>query len=77
LFYLSLDGKLMAVDVARGIAAARASVALFQTPLRPASQTDQYAPSPDGQRFMVIAPRPDAEAAPLNVVINWTSRLKK
>ncbi len=79
LFYLSPDARLMAVDMTHGASAPGVPTMLFQTsvPRPPTSGTEQYAPSPDGQRFVVIAPWPDAVPDPLNVVVNWMSRLKK
>jgi hypothetical protein len=33
--------------------------------------------APDGQRFLVNAPVVETNSVPLNLVVNWTSRLKK
>ncbi len=37
----------------------------------------QYAPSKDGQRFLVSVVTERAPAPPINVVLNWTAQLKK
>jgi hypothetical protein len=37
---------------------------------------DDYAPSADGQRFLVKVPVEQARKPQLNVVTNWTSLLK-
>jgi hypothetical protein len=60
LFYLSPQGKLMAVEmVARGSATleARPPRVLFQTGLNPSPQFGEYAVTPDGERFLVAGPR--------------------
>jgi Tol biopolymer transport system component len=36
-----------------------------------------YAPSKDGQRFLVSVVTEKAPAPPINVVLNWTAQLKK
>ena len=78
LFYLGPDRKLMAVEVKGG--------ATFESgPPRPLFQTqvpglldarNHYVASADGRRFLVITPLPDAAAAPITVVLNWTAGLK-
>ena len=77
LFYLSLDGQLMAVGVKLGPAPELGiPKVLFQTPIRSVQATiDHYDVSPDGQRFVVISPATDA--APLTVIVNWQEELKK
>jgi hypothetical protein len=37
---------------------------------------DQYAPSLDGQRFLMMTPLSDSDAPP-TLVVNWPSLLKK
>lgn len=77
LFYLSLDGKLMAVDVKAG-ATIETGVpkALFQTPLAVRPVDDQYCVTADGRRFLIGEPVGDA-AKPITVVLNWTAGLKR
>ena len=55
-------------------------VALFQsTPRQPVSILELfvYDVSRDGQRFLIITPVKQAEAAPMSVVLNWTAKLNK
>jgi hypothetical protein len=77
LFYVSLENKLMAVNLNLGADSVDPSVPheLFPLPVRsPAGAT--YAPSRDGQRFLVLT---NAEPAPqaLTVIMNWPALLKK
>jgi len=86
LFYLALDGKMMAVPITSGSSFESGQpVTLFQTRLS-ADRTNitpvfRYDVSGDGQRFLITAPAPAADAksavVPLNVVLNWTAGLKK
>jgi Tol biopolymer transport system component len=75
LFYLELNGRLMALPVKTGpsieIGAPRV---LFQTAIRPA-QVNQYAVAAGGQRFLVLEPERTA-GEPLTFVLDWTARLK-
>jgi eukaryotic-like serine/threonine-protein kinase len=76
LYYLSAEGTMMAVDVTLG--------ATFSagTP-RPLFKIDApnvifFDVTADGQRFLMPLPdKPVAMMAPFNVVVNWTSTLKK
>ncbi len=81
LFYLSPDGKMMAVSVKTGASfEAGSPSALFQTHARqPVSSQDQfsYDVSGDGQRFLVITKADEANAAPLTVLLNWASEMGK
>ncbi len=53
LFYLGLDGKLMAIRTTTGAAFdAGAPVSLFQVPISVDPVIDQYAVTRDGQRFI-------------------------
>jgi hypothetical protein len=50
------------------------------TPLFPAgavSVHNTYAVTRDGQRFLVNRPQNAATTAPLTVIVNWTSTLRK
>jgi len=80
LFYLSLDGKLMALPVVSGTNFdAGSPVTLFQTtPREQVSTMDMfvYDVSRDGQRFLINTQIKQAETAPMTVVLNWTARLK-
>ena len=75
LFYLSTDQKLMAVSIMLG---ASVEVGTPQE-LFANSGVTGYAPSADGQRFLVNVPAGgDAAAAPpITVVLNWAAGLPK
>ncbi len=75
LFYLALDGKLMAVPVTAG-AALEAGVPkpLFQTTVSLNPTWDQYAVTGDGQRFL-LNENPKTTAEQINVVIDWAAGL--
>jgi serine/threonine protein kinase/Tol biopolymer transport system component len=81
LFYLSADGKMMAVPVKTDASfEAGSPVALFQTHRRqPVSSQDvfSYDVSGDGQRFLIITKMDEANAAPLSVLLNWSSEMEK
>jgi dipeptidyl aminopeptidase/acylaminoacyl peptidase len=84
LYYLSLDGKVMAVPVTRGSTLVfGAPVELFAAPplgasVRPASR--RYDVTADGQRFIFAALfvplAADASNQSIITVVNWTSALK-
>jgi eukaryotic-like serine/threonine-protein kinase len=80
LFYRSGD-KMMAVDIATqpGFAAGKPRM-LFEGPYEPAPITNpNYDVSPDGQRFLMLKPVEQEQAAPtqINVVLNWSEELKR
>jgi serine/threonine protein kinase/Tol biopolymer transport system component len=81
LFYVSAEGKMMAVTVTTGASfKAGSPVALFQTHRRqPVSSQDQfsYDVSEAGQRFLIITKVDEANAAPLSVLLNWASDIEK
>jgi eukaryotic-like serine/threonine-protein kinase len=75
LYYLDLEGKLIAVSIVAGSDfQADAPKALFQAP--PGAAGSRWAPSPDGKRFLFLVPETQ-EQAPLTVVLNWQAGLKK
>ena len=81
LFYLSADGKLMAVPVKTG---ASFEITGAAQPLFEMQETAfelpgplKYQPTIDGRRFLVIAPVGSSEAPPITVVLNWQAGLKK
>ena len=80
LFYRSGD-KMMAVDIATqtGFVAGKPRV-LFERQYVPTPGTNSnYDVSPDGQRFLMLKPSEQAQAAPtqINVVLNWFEELKQ
>lgn len=81
LFYLSGEGKMMAVAVKTEASFEGSSpVALFQTHRRqPVSSQDlfSYDVSGDGQRFLIATKMDETNAAPLSVLLNWTSEMEK
>jgi serine/threonine protein kinase len=78
LFYVALDGRLMAVPLStdpQGHLRAAAPIPLFTTrtpggPV-PIPQKQQYAVSRDGQRFLVNNIPEEPLATPITVVLNW------
>ncbi len=80
LFYLTLDQKLMAVDVntTSGTFEAGIPKELFQADLIPLwLWRNIYVPSRDGQRFLMLVPVGEAKQEPMTVVVNWPALLKK
>ncbi len=77
IFYLSLDSKVMSVPVDAGATfSAGTPQPLFQARLRIALQRAHYRPTPDGQRFLTVAPRGRDAILPTNVVLNWPAGLR-
>ncbi len=77
LFYMALDGRLMAVSIRLPVSGptveAGTPTPLFPArPFRAVEHLDgpQYVVSPDGQRFLVNTVG-DATAPPIRVVLNW------
>jgi serine/threonine protein kinase/Tol biopolymer transport system component len=81
LFYISSDGKMMAVPVTTGVNFdAGPPVVLFQaTPRLPVSTNDQFVfdVSRDGQRFLILTQLKQAESEPMSIILNWAARLNK
>jgi Tol biopolymer transport system component len=78
LFYRALDGKLMAVEIKNGQSfEASAPVPLFE--FRPGGNliTPYYDVTKDGQKFLLSTIVENEPAAPLTIMVNWTSGLKK
>jgi Tol biopolymer transport system component len=76
IFYLSLDGKMMAVRVSSDGAAFQSSTPQFlfnTTPPHLRTPNFEYDVSPDGERFLMIEPREKPEYQPLTLVSNWRS----
>lgn len=77
LFYVTPDGKVMAVEVGTDAAfEAGTPQALFVTSLKNASGW-RYDVSPDGQRFLVNRPIDQESSPPITLVQNWTALLKR
>jgi len=78
IFYLAPDNRLMAVAVSgKGASFEVGTVkALFQTRAVPGSRYS-YDVSPDGQRFLINTAPEQGASAPITVVLNWSTGLKK
>ena len=77
IFYVAPDSRLMSVPVDTGRTfSAGAPVALFTARLQPALVRSRYRPSPDGQRFLTLAPLGRNAILPTTVVLNWTAGLR-
>jgi eukaryotic-like serine/threonine-protein kinase len=81
LFYISADGKMIAVPVKTNTTfEAGPPLTLFQTYRRqPISALDRvsYDVTADGQRFLVDTKVDEPNAAPLSVILNWASEMEK
>jgi eukaryotic-like serine/threonine-protein kinase len=80
LYYLALDGKLMAVSIGGPVFTPGRPVTLFQTTL-PVNRTQpvrdrRYDVAPDG-RFLMVVPAATGAAPPTTVVVNWENGLEK
>ena len=78
LFYLGLDGRIMAVDL-RIDSTIDAGVPrpLFNTRLSVDPIRDQFAVAADGQRFLVQVPVVVGPPTPITVLVNWRPSLSK
>jgi hypothetical protein len=76
LYYLTSDGKMMAVDINADPEIESSSPhELFDTGLgRTAAENDQYAVTPNGDRFLIL--RRTEFTAPISVNVNWTAALQ-
>ena len=81
LFYISAEGKMMAVAVTTSVPfKAESPVALFQThQRRRVSMPDvsSYDVRGDGQRFLILTRVDEANPAPLSVLFNWASQMRE
>ena len=76
LFYLDLQGKLMALDVSTEQSfVASTPRPLFQTPIPVSAVIDQYAVTRDGKRFILGAPVGEEEL--ITVMLNWAAEPKR
>ena len=78
LFYGTADGRVIAVPVstANGFTAGTPQV-LFQTRFSTRLARAHARPTPDGQRFLVLAALGRDTVQPTSVVLNWAAGLKK
>ena len=81
LFYLSGEGKMMAVAVKKDSNfEVGPPLALFQThPRQPFSAIDMvsYDVTRDGQKFLINTKVDEANAAPLSIILHWASEMEK
>jgi Tol biopolymer transport system component len=79
LYYLSADGKLMAVEVKPGGSfEAGAPRALFDlAPARALGGVSSYAVTAAGDRFLFVTAREEAASMQFTVVTNWAAEVKK
>jgi hypothetical protein len=78
LFYLTLDRKLMAVEVQTGeIFKIGATRILFQTRSQPQKAAKNYFVSSDGAHFLVNTLIDKTSPTEINIVVNWNLLLKK
>jgi hypothetical protein len=56
-----------------------APAALFEAPVLPgyAADSHRWQIAPDGQRFLILATGRQAQATPLDVVVNWPALVKR
>jgi hypothetical protein len=77
LYYLTLDGKMMAVDVKIGSTMDMGVPRfLFQTRTS-ATVPSRHDVTSDGQRFLLLEPPESETVPPITVITNWTSLLKR
>ncbi len=81
LFYLSTEGKMMAVSVRTGDNfEAGSPMTLFQAHLRqPISVLDRvsYDVTADGQKFLINTKVDEPNGAPLSIILNWASEMER
>lgn len=77
IYYLSADGKLMAVEVKLGAESVAPSIPreLFALRLGLTAGASPYSVGPDGKLFLVLVPASGSQ--PLEVIVNWPALLKK
>ncbi len=75
IFYQSLDGKLMAVEVRAGSSFETEEPQVLFTVRAKSDPTRQYAASRDGQRFLVNVPSSGQHSPPITLVQAWSAAL--
>jgi eukaryotic-like serine/threonine-protein kinase len=77
LYYRSPDARIMAVPVEGGATfTAGTPNALFRARIASITTRAHYRPTPDGQRFLILAPEGRATIVPTTVVLNWAPAAK-
>ena len=76
IYFVSADGRLMSAPFSTvgSTPSIGTPQALFLSPVRLNSVTNQYAVSGDGQRFLVALPLQDYDAEPFRVLLEWQTK---
>ena len=78
LYYLSAEGKLMAVEITPGAELKAESPKELFTPSGYRVNAERgYTLTGDGQRFLLVTSAEDASVPPFTVVLNWMAEAKK
>jgi Tol biopolymer transport system component len=78
IFYRATDQKLMAVDIqTAGGFQAGVPRNLFLSSVVPGNARNKHIVSPDGQRFLLVAPLGGQALVPTTVVLNWYAELQR
>jgi Tol biopolymer transport system component/predicted Ser/Thr protein kinase len=78
LFFVGLDGTMMAATISPGVRFEAGSVRpLFEARIAAIATRKQYAVSRDGQRFLINAVQQQSGLTPLTVVVNWPATIKR
>ena len=86
LFYIGLDGRMMAVSIQMGVGGKaldfEAPVALFSTriaegPVPASNNKHQFAVAVDGRRFLINVVPEGAPPPPISIVLDWDAHLRK
>jgi len=78
LFYLSPESKMMRVAVTTGASFdVGVPEPMFGVTYAALTIRNRYRVSPDGQRFLVLAPQGDAAKPPITVLLNWRRLLER
>jgi Tol biopolymer transport system component/predicted Ser/Thr protein kinase len=76
LYYRAPDQKLMAVEIQAGSGfSAGVPQALFAGHFETGIARNRYLPTPDGRRFLAVAPLGRESMTPTTVVLNWSAEL--
>src|SRR5262249_23537153 len=77
LFYITTSDRVMAVQLTLGANPPRAEAGTPMTLFTPRPGSSfGFAPSADGQRFLISTPLEDATFPPITIVLNWAGRKK-
>jgi serine/threonine protein kinase len=78
LYFVAPSGMLMAVKILPGETFAFGTPqSLFPTGLSGDISIEEYAPHPDGERFLLFRPVEENKDMPFKVILNWTSLLEQ